>query len=164
MRHLNEVELLGLLYDELDGDDRESRRAHLSACPDCASAYDRLGRAIALLEREPLEPAPAFAWPRLKDRVDRSSGEHDWDEPHWAPLILRNVAGIVIAILLMFLTAGWLARPAVWESIQSWPLAHNLGPLNLTVLFFFGAGALVALALAPVLWWETRRPRNGIVK
>jgi hypothetical protein len=158
------MELLGLLFDEPACGESETLQAHLAACPVCTAACNQLGRAAALLEREPMEPAPAFAWPRLKASIDRTGACRDWDEPAWAPLILRNVAGILVAILLMVLAAGWLERADFWHSIQSWPVTRGIGPLSLAALVFFGAGALVTLALTPILWWETRRPHNGIVK
>jgi hypothetical protein len=164
MRHLQDEELVGLAFDELSGDERAACREHIQDCTVCATAFDGLTSAVALLEKEPTEPPPPFAWVRLKARVEQTGAGSDWQEPAWGPLILGNAAGIILVLTLIFLAGGWLEKASVWQAIRTWPLAAEVGPRSLAALVFFGSGALVTLALTPIFWWESRRPRKGIVK
>ena len=164
MRHLQDEEMVSLAFDELTGGEREACEAHLRACSGCMAAYEQIGRAVALLEKEPTEPAPPFAWAKIKARIEQSGAGRDWKEPRWVPLVLGNAGAIALVIVLITLTGGWLERASVWQAIRTWPLAREIGPRSLTALVFFGIGALVTLALTPILWWETRNPRKGIVK
>ncbi len=164
MSHLQDEEMVGLVFGELDEDERDSCLPHLRSCPDCTAAVDRLSRAVALLEKRPMEPAPPFAWTRIKSRIERSGASQDWSEPAWLPLILGNVAGIVLIISLISVGGMLLESASVWRVVRAWPLAREIGPRNLAALVFFGMGALVTLALTPILWWESRHPRKGIMK
>jgi hypothetical protein len=108
--------------------------------------------------------ATPFAWSRLKARVEQSGPRYEWHEPAWGPLILGNAGGIILVLVFIFLTGEWLKSAPVWQSIQMWPLAASFGPHGLIALGFFSMGALVTLALTPIFWWESRRPRKAIVK
>ena len=132
--------------------------------PGVPAAFEALARAVNLLEREPTEAPPPFAWARLKARIEKSGTGRDWAEPAWTPLILGNIAGMILVLLFIFLTGGWLATTPLWQSRRAWRLAAEIGPHGLTAVVFFGAGALVTLALTPIFWWESRRPRNGFVQ
>jgi len=164
MKHLGEEVLVGLVFDELALEERDSYNRHLRACPECTTALKALARAVSLIEKEPAEPPPPFAWVRLRARIEKSGTGRDWADPAWAPLILGHVAGMILVLLFIFLTGGWLGTTPLWESLRTWKLAGEIGPCGLTAVAFFGAGALVTLALAPILWWESRRPRNGVVQ
>ena len=164
MKHLQDEELVGLVFDELAREERDSCNEHLRACSECTAAFRALARAVSLLEKEPTEAPPPFAWAHLKARIDKSGTEHDWTNPAWTPLILGHVAGMILVLLFIFLTGGWLATTTLWQSLRTWRLAAEIGPRGLTAVLFFGAGALMALALAPIFWWESRRPRNGTVQ
>jgi hypothetical protein len=164
MRHLQDEELVGLAFDELSGAGRAACKEHVQDCTVCAGALDSLTQAIALVEKEPTEPPPPFAWARLKIRIGKTGAGSDWQEPAWRPLILGNAAGIILVLILIFFAGGWLERASVWQEIRTWPLAAEVGPRSLTALVFFSAGALATLALTPILWWESRRPRKGMVK
>lgn len=164
MWHLQDEEMVSLVFGELAAKERDACMAHLSACPGCEAAFEQLGRAIALLDKEPMEPAPPFAWSRMKARIEQSGTRSDWSEPAWIPLILGNAAGIMLVILFIFLVGDWLEQAPVWHVIRTWPLASEVGPHSLTAVAFFGMGALVTLALTPIFWWESRRPRRRIVK
>jgi hypothetical protein len=164
MRHLQDEEIVGLVFDELPREDVEACRNHVRACAACAAAFEGLSRAVALLEKEPTEPPPPFAWSRLKARVERSGPHYEWHEPAWGPLILGNAGGIILVLIFIFLIGGWLENAPVWKYIRTWPLAASFGPQGLIALGVFSMGALVTLALTPIFWWESRRPRKAIVK
>jgi anti-sigma factor RsiW len=164
MWHLQDEDLVGLAFAELPALQKATCEGHLRTCPACASAYEELARAVAWLEKGPTQPAPPFAWARLKGRIERSISRKDWREPAWTPLILGNVAGILLILMLIFWGGGWLENATVWQSIRMWPLAARFGPRGLTALFFFGVGAMATLAMTPILWWESRRAPRGIVK
>ena len=164
MRHLQDEELVGLVFDEMPGKEQNACSEHIQACARCASAFEELSRAVVLLEREPTEPPPPFAWSRLKARVEGSGPRYEWREPAWGPLILGNAGGIILVLIFIFLIGGWLEHAPVWQSIQTWPLAIRFGPQGLIALLFFSLGALVTLALTPIFWWESRRPRKAMVK
>ncbi len=164
MWHPQDEEMVGLVFGEPTGTGREDCIAHLRTCPSCKAAYERLVRAVALLDKEPMEPAPPFAWSKLRARIEQSGAGRDWSDPPWAPLVLGNLAGIFLAILIIGLTGRWLESASAWQVIRTWPLAREVGPRSLTALAFFGTGALVTLALTPIFWWESRRPHRRIVK
>ncbi len=161
MCHLEDEELVGLSFDELTGQERDACREHLRSCPGCNAAFERLARAIALLEKEPTEAPPPFAWLRLKARLEGSGTRRDWTEPTWAPLVFGNLAGILLILLIIFAAGGWLARNPVWPGIRAWSVAALIGPHGLAALIFFGAAALVTLALTPIFWWEQWRAQRN---
>ena len=163
MKHLQEEELVGLVFDEFTGRERDACREHLGNCAQCASAVEALARAVSLLENAPSEVPPPFAWARLKARIDRAGTERDWTEPAWAPLILGHVAGIALVLLFISLAGSWLSTTPVWLSLRTWRLAAEIGPRGLIAILFFGVGALVSLALTPIFWWESRRRKNRVV-
>ncbi len=165
MWHLREEDMVSLVFDELDGDERAAGAAHLRACQDCSSSFDHLVQAAGLLSKEPMEPAPPFAWSKIRARIERSTSSHsDWSEPAWMPLVLGNIAGIVIVVAAIVLAGAWLENAPVWSTIRTWPLPRGVGPRSLTALIFFGAGSLATLALTPIFWWESRHPGKHIVK
>ena len=164
MWHLQDEEMVSLVFGDLAGDRREAFLAHLRACPNCESAFEHLGRTVELLEQKPMEPAPPFAWLRVKTRIERSGARRDWKEPAWTPLVLGNVAGIALVILAISLAGGWLENASVWRTIRTWPLARGIGPRSLTALIFFGTASLVTLALTPIFWWESRHPRRRTIR
>jgi anti-sigma factor RsiW len=164
MWHLQDEELVGLVFAELPAFQKATCEEHLRTCSACAAAYEELNRAVAFLEKGPTQPVPPFAWARLKGRIERSVPRNDWCEPAWTPLILGNVAGMLLILVVIFWGGGWLEHATVWQSIRMWPLAAEVGPRGLTALFFFGAGAMGTLAMTPILWWESRRANKSIVK
>jgi len=164
MRHLRDEELVGLVFDELPREELDPCREHIQACVACAAAFAGLSRAVVLLESEPTEAPPAFAWSRIKARVEHSGPSYEWHEPAWGPLILMNAGGIILVLIVIFVIGGWLETTPVWQSILTWSLAARVGPQGIIALGFFSIGALVTLALTPVFWWESRRPRKAIVK
>lgn len=161
MWHLEDEELVGLVFDELAGQERDACREHLRSCPRCSAAFEDLARAVVLLEKEPTEAPPPFAWSRLKGRLDESGTRLDWTEPAWIPLILGNLTGIVLILLFIVLAGGWLERNPIWPAIRIWSVAAFIGPHGLAALVFLGAGALVTLALTPVFWWEQGRAQKN---
>ncbi len=164
MWHLQEEDMVSLVFDEVEGDRRAACKAHQRACPDCRESIDRLVRAAELLGKEPMEPAPPFAWSKIRARIERSRAPRDWSEPAWTPLVLGNIAGIALVTLTIALAGKWLESASLWDTIRTWPLARGVGPRSLTALLFFGAGSLVTLALTPIFWWESRLTSKHIVK
>jgi anti-sigma factor RsiW len=164
MRHVGEVQLIRLVFGELAGKELDACLAHLKDCPGCSERLVHFRSAVALLENHPTEPPPPYAWSKIKARIERSGTSRDWDEPAWLPLVLGNAAGILLVILVIWLVGGWLGRTSVWQTIRTWPLAREVGPRSLIALVFFGAGALITLALTPIYWWESRNPQNRVVK
>lgn len=164
MWHVRNDELVGLVFDELPGEVLDDCRQHLRTCASCSAAFEELSRAVALLEKEPTEPAPPFAWARLKARIERRDSKSDWREPAWTPLVLGNAAGILLVLFLIFFAGGWLEGSTLWQAVKTWPLAGAFGPRSLIAVIFFSAGALITLALTPIFWWESKRPPKGLVK
>lgn len=164
MPHLEDVDLVGLVFDEITGQERDDFREHLGNCPSCSAAFEGLARAVVLLEKEPTEAPPPFAWARLKARLEGSGTSRDWTEPAWTPLVLGTALGILLILSFIFLAGEWLERGVFWPAIRAWPVAAQIGPHGLAALIFFGAGTLVTLALTPIFWWEQWRAHKGIVK
>jgi anti-sigma factor RsiW len=164
MCHLRDHTLVALVFDEIAAEERRDCRLHMETCSKCQAAFEALAHAAAVLEKNPNEPAPPFAWARLKARVEKSRSSRDWAEPAWTPLVLGNIAGIVLVLALISLTGGWLEKAPVWQEVQTWPLAAQFGPRSLAAVLFFGIGALVTLAMTPILWWESCHPQKGIIK
>jgi hypothetical protein len=160
MRHLSQDEMAGLVFDEVGGSVRTRCLAHLDSCPACTGTFEDLCRAAALLEREPLEPAPVFAWARLEARIGRPGDERDWPEPAWVPLILAHAAGVALLATCIAVAGAWLETASVWESLRAWPVAREIGARGIVAVAIFAAGALATMAMAPVLWWESRRQRS----
>ncbi len=164
MWHLKDEEIVSFVAGDLPGEKRESCAAHLHACPDCSSAAEKVARATELLLKQPMEPAPPFAWSKIRGRIERSGVHRDWSEPAWTPLVLGNAAGIALVVAAILLAGSWLEDASIWNSVRAWPLAGGIGPRSLVALVFFGASALVTLALTPIFWWESRQSRKRVVK
>ena len=165
-RHLRDDELVALAFAELPDRKEADCRLHLASCPRCRLELGTLEQAIVVLEREPLESPPAFAWTRLRARVMKSGAAREWQEPNWLPVILGHAGGVLLIILIVLVAGNWLESARIWESLRLWPFARSFGPHGLVALAIFSAGALLTLAMAPVFWWESQqapgRPHNGI--
>ncbi len=164
MWHLKDEEMVSYVSGDLAGDRRKACASHLRSCSDCRSAVEDVTLAVQLLASQPMRSAPPFAWSKIKARIEGSMTRRDWAEPAWTPLVLGNVAGIALIILTISAAGGWLENASIWRSVGAWPLAKEVGPRSLVALVFFGAAALVTLALTPIFWWESRHPRKRVVK
>ena len=161
MRHLTEDELVARAFDHDPSGSGAQVAGHLEHCAECRAALGCLARAVALLEAEPMEPAPLQAWQRLRSRLEAERVGNDWTEPRWLPLILAHAGGAALVLVAIVLAGAWLETTVLWHSIRLWPLARATGGWGVAGVLFFLAGTLATLAMAPVLWWESRQPHSA---
>jgi len=157
MPHLGEEELVAIAFAEVPPDMRAAIDAHLARCRECRTACGDLARAVALLEAQPLEPAPPGGWARLRSRLEKTRGDREWAEPAWIPLLAAHAGGAALMLAAMVFFGAWLETTALWQFVRSWPPARAAGGWGATAAVFFGLGTLGTLAMAPVLWWESRQ-------
>ena len=166
MAHLLEQELVALVFRELPPGfgpaDEAVWKAHLQSCSDCRLNLEDLRGAVDVLQWSPLEPPPPFGWARLQARIRRQEAAKAVPvDPAWIPVVFGHIAGIFLALALIALAGSALESASIWKSIGPWPICRDLGARGIAALVFFGSGSLLALALAPVLWWESRRSGRG---
>ncbi len=166
MRHLIDQELVALMFGELPpgtaAKDAVVWKSHLTSCSECRTKLEDLRGAVELLQRSRLESPPPFGWARLQARIERQAVSRGGrDEPSWLRVAFGNLGGIFLAVALIAIVGSALESAAVWKLIAPWPICRQVGARGLVALVFFGSGSLLALALAPVLWWESKRSRRG---
>ena len=85
-------QLIALLYDETDGDERAAIEAHLAICPACAGEYQALSAVrTSLTAWEPPEVDLGFRIVREPETARRW-----WHVPAWAPTALA--AALLLAV------------------------------------------------------------------
>ncbi|GEM_PF-6266510 len=166
MRHLLDRELVTLVFREFppgsDPEDEAIWRLHLNACPDCTVKFEELQHAVSVLQGSRFEPPPPLVWARLQARIRTTSVSSPVAiDLSWIRVAFGHIGGIFLALALIAVAGSALESASVWKSMGLWPVCRELGGRGIAALFFFGTGSLLALALAPVLWWESRRSGRG---
>lgn len=166
MRHLIDQEMVALVFGELPPGfgpaDVTDWKAHLAACPECTRRLEDLRGTVDILHRSPLEPPPPFGWARLQARIRRQEVPKGVQvDPSWIPVVFGHIGGIFLAVTLIAVGGSALESASIWKSIGPWPICREIGARGIVALVFFSGGSLLALALAPVIWWESRRSGRG---
>ena len=153
MSHPSPAALLELHFEESTGAERAALAEHVRQCPPCGALLDevlRLERALAV----PNEAPPADGLQRVLARVARTQPARA-RQAEWARAAVPGAAALL---------AGWWAIRTGAERVVSLglvpgPLAGSLSGdllgLSLSALAVVAFGALLTLAVAPVLILES---------
>lgn len=151
--------LVDLLYEELPPEDRASITAHLEACPDCLSRWNRLRAVASAADRWSAPPVSRGIAERALVRV--AAEQHTARKSMWSSsaIVGRVLLGGGAALLSLLLVAGVMSRQAsvvgigalgvLWTVLYSgvFLLSHHPAVRGLTRAALIGAG--VALIVVP---------------
>jgi len=132
MSHPTPARLLDLHFGELSEVDQAACAAHAAGCAACAAFLTELGALERALGPTPLEGPPSEGLEKVLARVERLR-----------PARRRRELGLRVLL------------PGALGATASTLALHQAGVLGLLALF--AAGALVTLALAPVLILDSQR-------
>ncbi len=166
MRHLLDRELVISAFREFppgfDPEQEATWRLHLNVCPDCRAKLEDLQGAVSVLQGSRFEPPPPLVWARLQARIRTASVSSRVPvDLSWVRVAFGHIGGIFLALAVIVVAGSALESASIWKSMALWPICSEIGGRGIAALFFVGAGSLLALALAPVLWWESRRSGRG---
>jgi len=154
MTHPPADALLELHFGEADAVERALLEAHLRACRECAGAVAELARLERGLALGPDDAPPRDGLERVLARVaaTRPARRRRAD---WAMAALPSAAAIVAGAWAVRAGGERLSALGVVSAAASGPLSAELIGLSLAALGLVVLGALVTLALAPVLILES---------
>jgi predicted anti-sigma-YlaC factor YlaD len=154
MTHPPADALLELHFGEADALERAPLEAHLRACRQCAEVVAELKRLERGLALGPEDAPPDDGLERVLARVatTRPARRRRAD---WAMAALPSAAAIAAGAWAVRAGGERLSALGVVSGVASGPLSAELLGLSLAALGLVVLGALVTLALAPVLILES---------
>ena len=153
MKHPSPDALLELHFDESAGLEREAVAAHVRQCPSCGAVLDEVRRLEGALVLGPEDAPPADGLERVLARVAeirpvRARGE-------WARAVVPGAAALVTGWWAIRVLADWLASSGLVPGALAGSVAGDLLGLSVASVSVVCVGAVVTLALAPVLILES---------
>ena len=154
MTHPPADALLELHFDEAEPAERAPLEAHLRACQGCAGLVAELGRLERGLALGPDDAPPRDGLERVLARVatTRPARRRRAD---WAMAALPSAAALAAGAWAVRAGGERLSALGLVSGAASGPLSAELIGLSLAALGLVVLGALVTLALAPVLILES---------
>jgi predicted anti-sigma-YlaC factor YlaD len=154
VRHPSPDALLELHFGEATASERAPLEAHLRGCRECAGFVAELGRLERQLGPGPDEAPPADGLERVLARVAELRPARR-PRAEWALAALPCAAAIAAGAWAIRAGGERLSSLGIVSSASLGPLSGELLGLSLAALGLVVAGALVTLALAPVLILES---------
>ncbi|HVR69918.1 MAG TPA: hypothetical protein VMT87_03660 [Vicinamibacteria bacterium] len=154
MRHPSPGALLELHFEECAGAERDAVAAHIRACPPCAAPLEEIRRLEQALAVGPDDGPPADGLERVLARVAAARAART-RPADWARAVLPGAAALLAGSWAIRAGAERLSAIGLVRDSFAGLLSGDLLGLALAALGVLGAGALVTLALAPVLILES---------
>ena len=154
MTHASADALLELHFGEAEPAERAPLEAHLRTCRECAGFVDELGRLERGLALGPDDAPPGDGLERVLARVATVRPARR-RRAEWAMAALPSAAAIVAGAWAVRAGGERLSALGIVSGAASGPLSAELLGLSLAALGLVLLGALVTLALAPVLILES---------
>ncbi|HEY7511865.1 MAG TPA: hypothetical protein VIG50_16520 [Vicinamibacteria bacterium] len=154
MKHPSPSVLLELQFDEAPAADREALAAHVRQCPSCAADLDEVRRLESALAVGAEEAPPADGLERVLARVALVQPIHA-RRAEWARAAVPGGAALLTGWWAVRAVADRLAAAGVVPGPFAGSLIGDLLGLSVSVFAVVCVGALVTLAVAPVLILES---------
>lgn len=157
MFHENKDTLLALFYHEVTLPEAQKIREHLADCEDCRKYMHLLNQMDSALNQWP----EANPLPDTFDRILATIPER-WHASHVRPAVsarpIFNIAFAMVAILLLiYFVQSRMSQLPFWPAFEQNWLVQTLGSYGFVALVFFGLGAFITLALAPILYFDLNK-------
>jgi hypothetical protein len=155
MTHPAPETLLELHFGELDGIEGDTLAAHVRACPPCSSLLEELRGLERALAIGPDDGPPADGLERVLTRVGQTRPAHV-ESAQWIRAVVPSAAALLVGAWGVAAGAGWLRSLGFVPEEALGAVGGGLLALSLAALGVVGVGAVVTLAVAPVLILESR--------
>jgi predicted anti-sigma-YlaC factor YlaD len=155
VKHPSPAALLELHFDESAGAERQELAAHVRQCPSCGALLDDVGRLERALAAGPDDGPPPEGLERVFARVALVQPARA-RRAEWARAALPGAAALLTGWWAIRAGADRLAALGVVPGSFAGSPAGDVLSLTLSALGVVGVGALLTLALAPVLILEAQ--------
>jgi anti-sigma factor RsiW len=154
MTHPSPGALLELYFGEAPAGEREAFEAHVRGCPECAAFLQELGRVERALASGPDDAPPRDGLERVLARVTavRPARER---RAEWALALVPSAMALLAGAWAIRAGAERLTTLGLLPGASLGPVSGELLGLSLAAFGLVVVGALVTLALAPVLILES---------
>ena len=154
MTHPTAAALLELHFDEAAGSERDAVSAHVLACRQCAAWIDDVRQVERALAAGPDDAPPPDGLERVLARVAAAPPARRWGA-QWARVVVPGGAAMTAGAWAIRAAAERLESLGLVPSPFAGSLPGDLLAVAVAAAGVFAAGALVTLALAPVLILES---------
>lgn len=160
MSHPSPAALLELHFEESTGGQRAALSEHVRQCPPCRALLEEVLRLERALAAGPDDAPPPDGLQRVLARVARAQPVRA-PQAEWARAAVPGAAALLAGWWAIRTGAERLAALGLVPGPFADSLSGDLLGLSLSALGVFGCGALVTLALAPVLILEEDAARSA---
>ena len=154
MTHPSPGALLELYFGEAPGDEREAFEAHLRGCRECASFVQELGRIERALAGGPDDAPPRDGLERVLARVAAVRPARG-RRAEWAVALVPSALALLAGAWAIRAGGERLTTLGLVTGASLGPVSGELLGLSLAAFGLVVVGALITLALAPVLILES---------
>ncbi|HKZ32009.1 MAG TPA: zf-HC2 domain-containing protein [Vicinamibacteria bacterium] len=154
MTHPSPGALLELHFGEAPGDEREAFEAHLRGCRECASFVQELGRIERALAGGPDDAPPRDGLERVLARVAAVRPARG-RRAEWAVALVPSALALLAGAWAIRAGGERLTTLGLVTGASLGPVSGELLGLSLAAFGLVVVGALITLALAPVLILES---------
>lgn len=154
MKHPSPGALLELHFEESSGAERDALMAHVGECQPCAALLEDLRHLERALAAGPDDGPPADGLERVLARVAVLKPAQA-RRAEWAHAVVPSAAALVAGAWAIRAGAERLNALGLVPGLSAGPFSGDLLGLSLAALGVLVAGALVTLAVAPVLILES---------
>jgi hypothetical protein len=154
MSHPSPDALLELYFEETTGAEREAHAAHVAACGTCARGIGELRALERAVAAGPDDAPPPDGLDRVLSRI-AVVGRTRARRADWAVAAVPSLAAVVSGAWAVRTGAERLTALGLVPAAPLGPVPGELVALVLAAAGVVAAGALVTLALAPVLILES---------
>jgi hypothetical protein len=154
VRHPSFGELLELHFEESSGAEREALAAHVRDCTACQESLEELRGLERALSLGPDDAPPSDGLERVLARVARGQPALAFRR-EWVRAAVPSAAALLTGAWAIHAAAQRLSSLGLVPATLAGSVSGDLLVLSLAALAVVGAGALVTLAVAPVLILES---------
>jgi hypothetical protein len=154
----NKNNLLDIYFHEGNEDNYKQAQKHLEDCEECREYLSTLQRTVDMLDKLEDEEPSDDIFDRLLADIEHSDPK-PVKQKTGVPImpVLQIVFGQIFLLALIYLCKTQLALTGLGKFVESSRLAQLLGSTVISVLIVLLAGIFIALALAPVLFLESKK-------
>lgn len=154
----NKNNLLDIYYNEGNEHKCSQTREHAANCKECMAYLSTLERTMSMLDKLEEKEPPEYLFNNILSDISGSTSAAVVRKSGISAIpILQILLGQMLLLALVYLCKILVPFKVLGEiSNNSW-LLQSLGSTGISVILVMAAGSFVTLALAPVLFLESKK-------